>query len=62
MKKLLLILTLAFLTASCGAQEMTSKIATDKEAIKKVMNTQEQAWSNNDLEGFMQGYWKKAIR
>jgi len=27
-------------------------------AIKKVLNTQEQAWSNNDLEGFMQGYSK----
>ena len=22
------------------------------------MKTQEKAWSNNDLEGFMQGYWK----
>ncbi len=27
-------------------------------AIKKVLKAQEQAWSNNDLEGFMQGYLK----
>ncbi len=32
--------------------------AEDKKAILTVMKTQEKAWSNNDLEGFMQGYWK----
>lgn len=26
-------------------------------AIKKVMAEQQTAWSNHDLEGFMQGYW-----
>ncbi|MBX2826791.1 MAG: nuclear transport factor 2 family protein [Flavobacteriaceae bacterium] len=30
----------------------------DKKAILKVMKIQEKAWSQNDLEGFMQGYWK----
>lgn len=30
----------------------------DKAAILKVMKDQELAWSNNDLEGFMQGYIK----
>ena len=30
----------------------------DKDAILSVMKIQEEAWSNNDLEGFMQGYWK----
>ncbi len=30
----------------------------DKAAILKVMKDQEIAWSNNDLEGFMQGYIK----
>ena len=30
----------------------------DKEAILSVMKLQEEAWSNNDLEGFMKGYWK----
>lgn len=31
---------------------------TAKAAILKVMNNQEIAWNNGDLEGFMQGYWK----
>lgn len=30
----------------------------DKEAILAVMKLQEAAWSANDLEGFMEGYWK----
>lgn len=30
----------------------------DKAEILTVMNAQEKAWSNYDLEGFMQGYWK----
>lgn len=30
----------------------------DKDAILSVMSTQEKAWSNHDLEGFMRGYWK----
>lgn len=30
----------------------------DKEAILKVMDDQQKAWSNYDLEGFMEGYWK----
>ncbi len=30
----------------------------DITAIKKVLKVQEQAWSNNDLEGFMQYYLK----
>lgn len=30
----------------------------DKAAILEVMELQEKAWSNNDLEGFMKGYWK----
>lgn len=30
----------------------------DKEAIKKVMALQEDAWNKGNLEEFMQGYWK----
>lgn len=30
----------------------------DKEAILSVLNIQQKAWSEHDLEGFMQGYWK----
>ncbi|MFT4802539.1 MAG: ketosteroid isomerase-like protein [Flavobacteriaceae bacterium] len=54
MKKLLLLLCLAFFTL--GFSQTTEK--EDKEAILSVMTLQEKAWSNNDLEGFMQGYWK----
>ena len=30
----------------------------DLEEIKKVMNMQEVAWNNGDIEQFMEGYWK----
>lgn len=30
----------------------------DKKDILDLMKMQENAWSNNDLEGFMHGYWK----
>jgi len=54
MKKLLL-LCFTFAMLSCVAQTTETQ---NKEAIIAVMKTQEKAWSNNDLEGFMQGYWK----
>lgn len=54
MKHLLLALCfIGFLNGNAQTNEIT-----DKEAILTVMKLQEQAWSNNDLEGFMQGYWK----
>jgi hypothetical protein len=40
---------------NCNAQTPESE---DKTAILAVMKLQEKAWSANDLEGFMQGYWK----
>ena len=33
-------------------------IASDKDQIISIMNKQQQAWNNGDLEAFMQGYWK----
>lgn len=44
----------------CGLQfaHAQNTIEEDKKAILTVMKAQEKAWSNNDLEGFMQGYWK----
>jgi len=54
MKKLILVCCLMFITA-CQAQTTEKE---DKEAIISVMKLQEKAWSNNDLEGFMKGYWK----
>jgi len=40
---------------SCQSQITESE---DKKAIVSVMKLQEEAWSKNDLEGFMKGYWK----
>ncbi|WP_339701897.1 nuclear transport factor 2 family protein [uncultured Marixanthomonas sp.] len=53
MKKLLFLITIFTLTTTFAQTE-----AEDKDAILTVMKMQEKAWSNNDLEGFMQGYWK----
>ncbi len=30
----------------------------DVNAIKAILDEQQEAWSNNDLEGFMEGYWQ----
>ncbi|MFC0603097.1 YybH family protein [Winogradskyella pulchriflava] len=58
MKTLYLLLIVILL--SCGSQAKSNKhtFETDKAAILKIMNDQEKAWNNHDLEGFMQGYWK----
>ena len=53
MKNIFLFLVIV-LCMSCQAQTSEKE---DKEAILSVMKLQEEAWSNNDLEGFMQGYW-----
>ncbi|MBT7850616.1 MAG: DUF4440 domain-containing protein [Flavobacteriaceae bacterium] len=37
---------------------MKADIKADKAAILKVMKNQEVAWSTNDLDGFMEGYYK----
>lgn len=54
MKKIVLLICLCFI--SIGFAQTSEK--EDKEAILQVMKKQEKAWSNHDLEGFMQGYWK----
>ena len=55
MKKTILLLLL--ITAiGCKAQSTTQN--EDRTAILSVLKLQEKAWSENDLEGFMQGYWK----
>lgn len=54
MKKLLLFL-LVISTLNSYSQTSQSEAV---EAITEVMRLQEKAWSANDLEGFMQGYWK----
>jgi len=56
MKKVLILFSI-LLTISVSAQN-NSNYKQDKEAILAVMKAQEIAWSQNDLEGFMKGYWK----
>lgn len=53
MKKLILFFCLF---TSLGAISQTEN--DDKTAITSVLKAQEKAWAENDLEGFMQGYWK----
>lgn len=42
------------LTPVLSAQDRTQ----DEKAIRAVMAMQQEAWSNYDLEGFMDGYWR----
>ena len=56
MKKFIILLITLVFTTSLYAQN--SKIEKDKAAILAVMDAQEQAWSTNNLEEFMEGYWK----
>lgn len=51
MKSLLVILSIFFSTFAFSQ-------AADETAIRKVMQEQQDAWNNYDIEGFMQGYWK----
>jgi hypothetical protein len=54
MQKIAVIVFLMFL--SCSGSVSTE--AEDKEEILTVMNAQQSAWTNGDLVGFMEGYWK----
>ena len=61
-------LVFAFLFVSCisvkadvtteQTKQTTSSRADAEVEIRLVMEQQEIAWNNHDLEGFMQGYWK----
>ena len=54
MKKTILLLSISMFMFSCSKDTEQE----DKDAILSIMKVQEKAWSNHDLEGFMQGYWK----
>jgi len=54
MKKLLLLLSLLLSIYSCSISTDESDII----AITTVLRMQEEKWSNNDIEGYMEGYWK----
>lgn len=53
MKNLIVLFTLVLLTSF-------SNVSTDEDekAIRSLLETQQKAWNNYDLEGFMRGYWK----
>lgn len=55
MKRTIYLFVLIVVTLSCSSNATE---VDDKKAILDVLETQRQAWSNNNLEGFMQGYWK----
>lgn len=56
MKLFYLILMGMVLSPVIEAQSQTE--VADRKAILAVMKMQELAWSKNDLDGFMQGYWR----
>lgn len=61
MKKVVLfVVFLLTVLISCNSEIVKETISEDaeKQEILAIMKAQEKAWSNNDLEGFMQGYWK----
>lgn len=55
--KLIYVLLLA-LVFSCGSSKSLKVDSDDREAIIAVFKMQEREWSDNDIDGFMQGYWK----
>ncbi|GAB5475631.1 MAG: hypothetical protein Mars2KO_37300 [Maribacter sp.] len=45
-----------FLVFSCSTTKPT--VNEDLAAIRSILDQQQKAWSANDIEGFMAGYWK----
>ncbi len=56
MRAIILMLTLLLL--SCFSEDTSQNSEIEKQAIKSVMKMQEQAWSDGDIDAFMEGYWK----
>lgn len=42
----------------CACTSTKTTVADDIAAIRAILDQQQRAWSANDLEGFMDGYWK----
>ncbi len=57
MKKIAVLLFIVVLLIACTNASKTNEVE-DKEAIEKLLRKQAKDWSNNNLEGFMEGYWK----
>lgn len=60
MKKIFITTILLFMFISCKKEPVEIQVSeqAEKQEILNIMRIQEKAWSNHDLEGFMQGYWK----
>ncbi|MCB0399752.1 MAG: nuclear transport factor 2 family protein [Winogradskyella sp.] len=58
MKFIYFVLVLLLFNCSSKSESQIDSFETDKSEILNVLKTQEDAWNNYDLEGFMQGYWK----
>ncbi len=54
MKNIIFLFGITLVIISCS----TSSQESDKDSILSIMKIQEKAWSNNDIDGFMDGYWK----
>jgi len=53
--KAILPFIILFVLNACSTTKSTT--ADDEQAIRAILAQQQKAWSNNDLEGFMNGYW-----
>jgi hypothetical protein len=54
MRKLILLILISYNTQSCT----TNSLNDDKQNIISLLKAQEKAWSTQDFEAFMEGYWK----
>jgi len=54
--KNILAITLLIIICSCKSTQPT--LIEDETAIRNILKQQQKAWSDNDMAGFMQGYWK----
>ena len=55
MKKTFVLLVLLILASCKTTQPSTTD---DIAVIRSILDQQQKAWSDNDLEGFMEGYWE----
>lgn len=60
MRHIIFTLFISTLFFACNTTKNTSSATLEQEKaeILAVLKAQEAAWSNHDLEGFMQGYWQ----
>jgi len=54
MKKIILLFTIVCSLISCSSNSEKE----DKQTIVSILKEQEKAWSANDIDAFMEGYWK----